>query len=84
MSKYSRRHYQDVAREIAMEYEDTKDFGWIRRGRKVTRNDVYVRTMKIDTLRNLVSKFDVIFRLDNERYNSDLFIKACGIEEMQR
>ena len=84
MSKYSRRHYQDVAREIAMEYKDTKDFGWIRRGRKVTRNDTYVRTMKIDTLRNLVSKFDVIFRLDNERYNSDLFIKACGIEEMQR
>ena len=84
MSKYSRRHYQDVAREIAMEYKDTKDFGWIRRGRKVTRNDVYVRTMKIDTLRNLVSKFDVIFRLDNERYNSDLFIKACEIEEMQR
>ena len=84
MGKYSRRHYQDVAREIAMEYRDTKDFDWIRRGRKVTRNDVYVRTMKIDTLRNLVSKFDVIFRLDNERYNSDLFIKACGIEEMQR
>ena len=84
MSKYSRRHYQDVAREIAMEYKGTKDFDWIRRGRKVTRNDVYVRTMKIDTLRNLVSKFDVIFRIDNERYNSDLFIKACGIEEMQR
>lgn len=84
MSKYSRRHYQDVAREIAMEYRGTKDFDWINRNRKVTRNDVYVRTMKIDTLRNLVSKFDVIFRIDNERYNSDLFIKACGIEEMQR
>ena len=84
MSKYSRRHYQDVAREIAMEYRGTMNFNWINPNRKVTRNDVYVRTMKIDTLRNLVSKFDVIFRLDNERYNSDLFIKACGIEEMQR
>ena len=68
MSKYSRRHYQDVAREIAMEYRGTMDFNWINRNRKVTRNDVYVRTMKIDTLRNLVSKFDIIFSLDNERY----------------
>ena len=84
MSKYQRRHYQDVAREIAMEYRQTKDFDWVRRGRKITPNDIYTRTMKIDTLRSMVFKFDTIFKLDNENYNSDLFIKACGIEEMQR
>ena len=84
MGKYRRQHYRDVAREIAMEYRQTKGFDWINRNRKVTPKDIYVRTMKIDTLRSIVSKFDVIFRLDNENYRSDLFIKACGIEEMQR
>ena len=59
MGKYTRQHYRDVAREIAMEYRQTKGFDWINRNRKVTPKDIYVRTMKIDTLRNLVSKFEI-------------------------
>ena len=50
MSKYSRQHYQDVAREIAMEYKDLRILVGLG-GEKITRNDTYVRTMKIDTLK---------------------------------
>tara|TARA_R100001082_G_scaffold106794_1_gene79998 strand:+ start:872 stop:1225 length:354 start_codon:yes stop_codon:yes gene_type:complete len=61
MSKYSRRHYQDVAKIIANE------FCWARDSYGVQQEWVF------DT-------FNDLFKKDNDRYNSDMFRKACDLQ----
>ena len=42
------------------------------------------KTVQVVTLIDMAHRFDSLFKLDNTNYKSDLFFKACGIDDMEK
>jgi len=72
MAKYTRQHYQQIANLLNKEYRMIKN----------SDTELNTQTRQIDVLRSVAFNFDIMFGLDNERFNKDLFYKATGIKEM--
>jgi hypothetical protein len=70
-TKYTKKHYIDIAKVLSKateyHYQNNKDKTKISK----------------DTLEVLIYDFDDMFMIDNDNYNSELFLKACNIEKLR-
>ena len=92
MTKYTKRHYEEVASVLADEGQLLRaiaksDKEKYDNGKMSFKHALNLKTQdnaSMETLQSIAKRFDAKFRADNERYRTETFYKACNIGEFHK
>ena len=92
MTKYSKRHYEEVASVLADEGQllraiaksDKEKYNNGKISFKHALNQKLQDSASMETLQSIAKRLDAKFRADNDLYKTENFYKACNIGEFHK
>ena len=84
MSKFSRQHYELVAKILRTQLDNrTTIYGKDEQAEPDHWAELYADAAARNSIKDIAADFHNVFRLDNDRYDCERYFLACGMDDWQ-